>query len=199
MSIVAETDSGEVLPEARLRTHVIELFMLLEMMDSDSEPEEITQESSKKIVTKLLEDEKQARNVVAKRRKQKRRLQIERNTEQQQQKKQSLNIERLPENLLQEVEIKINSKPSIEEEIVDDQPQQKRKEVKKVEKILETSATRFMATTVEELSKPKDKDFYRKSACLNFRDQMLFDKKRNRRSRTWRVLANNVKRQVARR
>lgn len=164
-------------------------------MDSDSEPEEVSKETSKQVAIDLIESEKQARESIKKRKREKRRLQIERNTEQKSIKKLSSDIERLPDKIFEEFDNEnfLTAEKQSEDCKEDDQIElPKKKSHKNHVKIFETPSTTFKVATFDELNKTDANT--KKSKCFGFRDQMMFNKNRVKRSKTWRIMANYVKR-----
>ena len=145
----------------------------------DSAPEEVTLQTSKQEVMRVISDQKKAIQSNINAIKNKRKLISDKFTEQKINKQLGdKSLDRLPMTLLEEVDIeRVEEKPKSEEIIVETN-----KRAKKRKKSLETPSTKFdVFNTSKDLSQILIHQLNDKKSGLNFKDQMIFGKRRVKR------------------
>ncbi|KAH9387869.1 hypothetical protein TYRP_009068 [Tyrophagus putrescentiae] len=186
--------------------------------DDDDAPEEVGKETAKKGALEQLEREHSAKVAAVEAAKSKRRAEIERNTEQQRAKRErkiastntsaGTSLNSIPDDLLAKVSAKRKEEDSgvSEPESIPSpkkRPQNKRTTVFDDDfepRELETEATTFTAVNLakaKELDNPITAMRKDKSSCFNFRNRMLFDKKRLRRIHSGTAASYQSKRAVS--
>lgn len=167
-------------------------------LHSDSEPEEVTQESSKKQIKVIVSQEEKAKQALATKLKQERRLKNERNVVQQMLKKQSKSSKLDAEcsndtfsailNDVKNKQIDLDDKTMIHK--ASSKSKMKSKTVKP--KVLKTPSTKFEVLDYADIDSIKNQTSFHDA--LQFKNSMAFNKKRNPRTQTGGVGANQGKR-----
>lgn len=189
--------------------------------DDDDAPEEVGKETAKQGALEQLEREHSAKVAAVEAAKSKRRAEIERNTEQQRAKRErkiastntsaGTSLNSIPDDLLAKVAAKRKEEDSgISESENIPSPSKKRPQNKRTTvfdddddyepRELETEATTFTAVNLakaKELDNPITAMRKDKSSCFNFRNRMLFDKKRLRRVHSGTAASYQSKRAIA--
>lgn len=188
--------------------------------DSDSEPEEVTASVSKVKAQALFEQERLIVNSKKEAQRERRRKLIERNIQQKQDKQQQkeekrqqqqnmLDIEPLPQELLEEVQDHNIEKALEEEKTHVEQLQATLKESKKKksteikpkktkQKVLETPSTRFRVVDLtSHVIETQNAARRNKQSCFQFRDRMFYNPRRLARMKTAHLVSLKEKQAVA--
>lgn len=175
--------------------------------DDDGAPEEVGKEAAARGAVEQLEREQNAKVAVTEAAKSKRRQAIERNTEQQRAKREKIittttSLNSIPYDLLAKVAAKRkaeNEAESSESEEETSQPLTRKSKRTVFTKEQETEATTFIAVnrTSTELSDPVTSLRKDKTSCFNFRDRMLYDKRRLTRIHSGKVDSFRAKRMAS--
>ncbi|KAH9501135.1 hypothetical protein DERF_012002 [Dermatophagoides farinae] len=157
--------------------------------DDDDAPVEVSKKFSEQQARENFKQEKLAKNFIDEKLKQKRRRELERNVEQK-----KMKIEKLPEDFLKEIETEYSAVTEMSDtniRKVDPTILKKNKREKKKlakSKTVTTQTTKYEILSLDELIETAKAPIIQTNAC-NFREQILFDKNKNCRRSSRKMMA----------
>jgi hypothetical protein len=170
----------------------------MEISNSDSEPEEINVKSSEENAKKLFRNERKAIQSLKSINKSKRKLENDKYFEQKSAKNFN-QIEKLSQNLLNEVNFDNNDINQEFNKTIDNKSLRNKSKIKSKPIVLTTESTHFDVIDVNNDLKQMttNKAFDGKKNLLNFKDQMLYNNKRHKRMKTSTIRSNFEKQYLA--